>query len=81
VGKSGYHQVVTQDLTSTERVVPPETELERELRERFEAAYDEDGVDRSLIRYCLSQSVTERVRAVEETLNALGTVRLIERAR
>lgn len=81
MGKSGYHQVVTQDLTSTERVVPPETELERELRERFEAAYDEDGVDRSLIRYCLSQSVTERVRAVEETLNALGTVRLIERAR
>jgi hypothetical protein len=81
VGKSGYHQVVTQDLTSTKRVVPPETELARELRERFEAAYDEDGVDRSLIRYCLSQSVTERVRAVEETLNALGTVRLIERAR
>lgn len=81
MGKSGYHQAATQYLTSTQRVIPPETELERELRERVEAAYDEDGVDRSLIRYCLSQSVTERVRAVEETLNALGTVRLIERAR
>lgn len=58
-----------------------ETALERELRERFDAAYDKNGVDRSLIRYHLAQSVTERVRAVEETLSALETVRRIERPR
>jgi hypothetical protein len=58
--------------------VPPETATERELRERFEASYDENGVDRSLIRWSLAQSVTERVRAIEETLNALETLRRID---
>ena len=42
----------------------------------FEAAYDENGVDRSLIRWSLSLTPTERVRSVEETLNALATLRV-----
>ncbi len=58
---------------------PEETEIDRELRERFEAAYDDSGVDRSLIRWSLAQSATERVRALEETLNALQTMRRLDR--
>ena len=56
-------------------------DVERELEQRFRDAYDENGVDRSLIRYSLSLSPTERVRAVEETLNALATVRRVTPAR
>jgi hypothetical protein len=55
--------------------------IDRELEERFRDAYDEDGVDRSLIRWSLSLTPTERVMAVEETLNALATVRRITPAR
>jgi hypothetical protein len=55
--------------------------IDRELAQRFCDAYDEDGVDRSLIRFCLSLSPTERVKSVEETLNALATVRRVEPAR
>jgi hypothetical protein len=76
--KRRYSPLVTSRPTSSS--VPPEESLaDREVRERFEEAYDESGVDRSLIRWCLSQSVTDRVRGVEETLNALATVRRIER--
>ncbi len=52
-----------------------------EIAERFEAAYDENGVDRLLIRENLRRTVTERVRAVEETLAALSTVRRIDAPR
>lgn len=55
----------------------PKTALEREIEERFRAAYDENGVDRSLIRWSLARTPTERVMGVEETLNALSTVRRI----
>ena len=56
----------------------PEDSVDAELDARFRAAYDTNGVDRSLIRWNLTQTPTERVRAVEETLNALATVRRIE---
>lgn len=55
-----------------------EDSVDAELDARFRAAYDANGVDRSLIRWSLTQTPTERVRAVEETLNALATVRRIE---
>lgn len=55
----------------------PEDSVDAELDARFRAAYDANGVDRSLIRWNLTQTPTERVRAVEETLNALATVRRI----
>jgi len=54
-----------------------EDSVDAELDARFRAAYDANGVDRSLIRWNLTQTPTERVRAVEETLNALATVRRI----
>ncbi len=57
------------------------SDVDRELAERFRDAYDEDGVDRSLIRFCLSLTPTERVKSVEETLNALATVRRVEPSR
>ena len=50
----------------------------QELNERLHDAYDENGVDRSLIRWSLARSPTERVMAVEEALNALATVRRID---
>lgn len=50
----------------------------QELNERLRDAYDANGVDRSLIRWSLAQSPTERVMAVEEALNALATVRRID---
>ncbi len=57
--------------------VPGSSELDvlNELERRFEEAYDANGVDRSLIRWNLSCTPTERVRAVEETLNALATLK------
>ena len=58
-------------------VLKPEDAVDAELDARFRAAYDANGVDRSLIRWNLTQTPTERVRAVEETLNALATVRRI----
>ena len=48
-----------------------------ELDERLNDAYDENGVDRSLIRWSLSQTPTERVMSVEESLNALASLRRI----
>jgi hypothetical protein len=58
-----------------------QSEIDRELEQRFRDAYDENGVDRSLIRWSLSLTPTERVMAVEETLNALATMRRITPAR
>lgn len=46
-----------------------------ELNRRFEEAYDENGVDRSLIHWNLGRTPTERVMAVEETLSALATLK------
>ena len=57
----------------------PNSGTERELQERLESAYDENGVDRSLIRWSLSLSPTERVRGVEETLNALETLKRVSK--
>lgn len=53
----------------------------RDLDARFRDAYDVNGVDRSLIRWSLALTPTERVRAVEATLNALATVRRLSQAR
>jgi hypothetical protein len=65
---------------SSESTSPSELDhlVTKELSERFRNAYDDNGVDRSLIRWSLAQSPTERVMAVEESLNALATVRRIE---
>ncbi len=49
-----------------------------ELEVRFRDAYDDNGVDRSLIRWNLARTPTERVRAVEATLNALSTLRRLD---
>lgn len=49
-----------------------------ELEARFRHAYDENGIDRSLIRWNLARTPTERVRAVEATLNALSTLRRLD---
>ena len=51
----------------------PEDSVDAELDARFRAAYDANGVDRSLIRWNLTQTPTERVGGVEETLNGLAT--------
>lgn len=59
----------------------PSSEVDRELEARRDAAYDENGVDRSLIRFSLQQTPTDRVRAIEETLNALATLREASRVR
>jgi hypothetical protein len=57
---------------------PTDEAVDADLDARFREAYDENGVDRSLIRWHLGLTPAERVRAVEETLNALATVRRIE---
>ena len=53
-------------------------DIEQELQKALDDAYDENGVDRSLIRWSLAHTPTERVRAVEETLDALKTIRRVE---
>jgi hypothetical protein len=49
--------------------------VDRELQERFERAYDENGVDRSLIRARLERTPEERLAELEENLNFVLTVR------
>jgi hypothetical protein len=55
--------------------------ITRELDARFREAYDENGVDRSLIRWNLSLTPTERVVALENLLSALSTVRHLDKPR
>jgi hypothetical protein len=50
-------------------------DADRELRRRFETAYDENGVDRSQIRQRLALSPEERLARVDETANALRELR------
>lgn len=57
------------------------TEVEVELTARLRAAYDENGVDRTLIRASLAKTPTERVIELEELLNTLATARRIDAAR
>jgi hypothetical protein len=44
-------------------------------REAAPGDFDENGVDLTLIRYTLSLSPTERLRSVENFMNAMSTVR------
>lgn len=44
-----------------------------------EAQFDENGVDLTLVRYTLSLTPTERLKAVENFLNAMASVRPIHR--
>ena len=39
--------------------------------------YDENGVDLSLVRYSLSLTPTQRLKAVENFMNALASVRAV----
>ncbi len=41
-----------------------------------ESVYDEDGIDRSLIRWMLELTPTERLRLADETIALLASVRL-----
>jgi hypothetical protein len=50
-------------------------DADRELRHRFETAYDENGVDRSQIRQRLALSPEERLARVDEAANALRELR------
>ena len=43
--------------------------------ERDDSPYDENGVDRSLIRWMLSLSPTERLAAVQSSIDLLMSVR------
>lgn len=67
-----------QDDSPGQGAAEPGDPVAAELAARFREAYDENGVDRSLIRWNLAQTPTERVRAVEATLNALSTVRRLD---
>jgi len=69
----------TQDDSSGQGAAEPGDPVAAELEARFRQAYDENGVDRSLIRWNLERTPTERVRAVEATLNASSTVRTVRR--
>ena len=51
------------------------TDVDRELSERFGAAYDENGVDRSQIRQRLRLSPEQRLSRLEQAIDALGDLR------
>ncbi len=56
---------------------------EEPAAERSESAdpdYDEDGVDRSLIRWMLALTPTERVRAAEDFAESAGVVQGVRRS-
>lgn len=44
----------------------------------WQAAYDENGVDRSLIRYTLRQTPTERLRAWQSFVDMVNSVKRFE---
>lgn len=50
---------------------PPETPAE----ERDDSPYDENGVDRSMIRWFLSLSPTERLAQVQSAIDLIMSVR------
>ena len=52
--------------------------IDQELDSRWAAAYDEDGVDRSLIRQALAQTPTERLATLEEYLETIARARRLE---
>ena len=52
-------------------------DVDRELQARLEAAYDEQGVDRSLIRACLAQSPAQRLADLEAQLRFFERVRRV----
>jgi hypothetical protein len=41
------------------------------------AEYDENGVDLSLVRYSLSLTPTQRLKAIENFMNAMTSVRRV----
>jgi len=45
----------------------------------WQEAYDENGVDRSLVRYALRQTPTERLRAWQSFVDMVNSVRRLER--
>ncbi|HVJ18759.1 MAG TPA: hypothetical protein VM686_25230 [Polyangiaceae bacterium] len=45
-----------------------------------ESVYDENGVDLTLVRYTLSLSPTQRLKAVENYMKAMASVKPISRA-
>ncbi len=45
-----------------------------------EPLVDENGVDLTLVRYTLSLTPTERLKALENYLNVMTTVRVVRRA-
>ncbi len=55
--------------------------VEQELQRRFDEAYDDNGVDRSLIRSNLALTPTQRLENLENLLNDLATVRRITPAK
>ncbi len=52
----------------TEPLQPP-------AEERDDSPYDENGVDRSLVRWMLSLSPTERLAAVQSAIDLITSVR------
>ena len=53
------------------------SDVDQELQARLDAAYDEQGVDRSLIRACLAQSPSERLADLEAQLRFFERVRRV----
>ncbi len=56
------------------------TETDVELQERFAEAYDENGVDLSLVRWCLRQTPAQRLANLESTLNLALSARRVPSA-
>ncbi|WP_437995351.1 hypothetical protein WMF26_29085 [Sorangium sp. So ce185] len=49
--------------------------LEAPAEERVDSPYDENGVDRSLVRWMLSLSPTERLAQVQSSIDLIMSVR------
>ena len=55
-------------------------DVERALAERFEAAYDDNGVDRTLVRESLALTPTQRLARLDDFLDTVATIRRVEHA-
>jgi hypothetical protein len=64
-------------LCSGTMTVPPSTSLPVvAATDAAKPEHDENGVDLSLVRYSLSLTPTQRLKAVENFMNAMASVRI-----
>ena len=62
-------------MAASSSSLPPAVAMNAAQVDAREPDFDENGVDLSLVRYSLSLTPTERLKAIENFMNAMASVR------